>query len=178
MKITITGLAGTGKGTLSKKLAKQFNLEVFSIGDIFRKYAEKEGKELSQFEKEHLNNNFELDKKIDLHQTGVGEKKDNFILESRLGFYFIKDSFKINIICEDDVRFQRISLRESKDISLVKEETKNREESIDFRYKKIYGKTYKELISVTDFDIVINATNIGIEEVYQLALDKINEKLK
>ena len=39
MIITISGKAGSGKSTVAKELAKQLNLQHFSIGDIMRKMA-------------------------------------------------------------------------------------------------------------------------------------------
>ena len=37
--ITVSGLSGTGKGTVSDALAKEFKLKKISSGDLFRKLA-------------------------------------------------------------------------------------------------------------------------------------------
>jgi cytidylate kinase len=45
--ICISGLAGTGKSTLSKKLAEKYRLRYFSGGDVLKELAKKEGYDVS-----------------------------------------------------------------------------------------------------------------------------------
>ena len=45
--ICISGLAGTGKSTLSKKLAKKYRLRYYSGGDVLKELAKQEGYDVS-----------------------------------------------------------------------------------------------------------------------------------
>ncbi len=49
------------------------------------------------------------DAKIDGMQTEYGKDKNDFVLESRLGWFNVPDSLKIKLACEDNVRFERTS---------------------------------------------------------------------
>ena len=73
MKITIGGPAGTGKGTVGRMLAEQYEYEFVSGGDLFRKAAEEHGMTMEKFD-EYLTANPEIhiDKEIDGIQTSMG----------------------------------------------------------------------------------------------------------
>src|SRR3989339_1947629 len=45
--ICISGMAGTGKSTLSKKLAEKYGLRYFSGGDVLKEIAKQEGYDVS-----------------------------------------------------------------------------------------------------------------------------------
>ncbi len=46
--ICISGMAGTGKSTLSKKLAEKYNLKCYSGGDALKELAKAEGYDVSR----------------------------------------------------------------------------------------------------------------------------------
>jgi cytidylate kinase len=84
MKITISGIGGVGKGTISKLLAEKLNYKVLSGGDFFRSMAAE--KHLTVYEMDQfVRENPEYDVKLDNMQKDFGKNNDNFILESRLG---------------------------------------------------------------------------------------------
>ena len=93
MKITISGKVGSGKSTVAKLLAKKLSLEYYSIGTIMREMASERGLSINEFSKK-AENDKSIDIELDTRQKEIG-KKEKFIMDSRLGFYFIPDSFKI-----------------------------------------------------------------------------------
>lgn len=81
MKLIILGPPGSGKGTVSEKLAKDFRLFHVSVGDLLRKEAKKRtalGKEISSYiDKGNL---VPDQMAIDIAKKAIGKKK-NFIFD-------------------------------------------------------------------------------------------------
>lgn len=180
MKITLGGLSGTGTSSVGKAIAKALNYEFVSGGNFARKLAEERGMTVEEWDKYMLvTGDYSDDVKIDGMQKEYGNTKDNFVLESRLGWYNIPDSIKIKLYCEDDVRFQRTSKSDKERVGTIIEDfekTKNkslqREEDHRARIEKIYG--IKNLNDNSHFDFVIDTTNLTFEQVVQKCLDLIS----
>lgn len=81
MKLIILGPPGSGKGTVSERLAKDFHLFHLSVGDLFRKEVNKKtilGKEISRY----IDNGILVPHQMAVHiaKKAIGKKK-NFILD-------------------------------------------------------------------------------------------------
>jgi len=80
----------------------------------------------------------------------------------------IKDAdLKVLIFAEAEVRYSRIAKREGKDIYIVRQETKMREEMEKRRYQKYYG------INVDDwsvYDLIINSTRLSAEKIAEIII--------
>ncbi|OGF83055.1 hypothetical protein A3B18_02590 [Candidatus Giovannonibacteria bacterium RIFCSPLOWO2_01_FULL_46_13] len=162
-KITIFGLAGTGTSSTGKMLAEKLGYTFMSSGNMFRKMAEETNhtlKELEELSKKESKYDIELDQKI----KKFGEENNNFIVESRLAWYFIPDSLKIKLTCDFDARIERIANREGISAQEAKEHTIHREEAIFERYARYYGITD---FSDDKFDLVINNTDIPLSGVVE-----------
>ncbi len=83
MRITVSGLPGSGTTTVSKLLAEYYELELISSGEIFRRIAREKGMSLAEFgamaEKDPS-----IDLAIDKNQREVVHSHEKLILESRL----------------------------------------------------------------------------------------------
>ncbi|MCS7122132.1 MAG: AAA family ATPase [Archaeoglobaceae archaeon] len=174
LKITISGLPGTGKTTVGKILAKKLNLKFISAGEIFRKFSEQRGLTLEEFSK-FAEENPEIDNKIDQMQKELAEKEKDAIFEGRLSGWFIKDAnLKIWLFANEEIRYERIAKREGKDISVVKSETKMREELEKTRYKKFYG---IDLEDVSIYDLIINSGKFTAEEIAEIVIKALEFKV-
>ncbi|MGV8168920.1 MAG: (d)CMP kinase, partial [Candidatus Nanoarchaeia archaeon] len=163
MKITISGTLGSGKSTVGKMLAEKLGYKYYTTGGFMRDMAEKRGitlKELSAVaEKDPL-----VDKEIDDYQINLGKKEDNFILEGRLGYYFIPSSTKIFIKCSDEIAAERVlkefnegSVARKKEGLVANKETilsdlRKRRESERKRYKELYNINHDD---ESNFDFVV-----------------------
>src|ERR1700722_10395135 len=110
-KITIFGLAGTGTSSTGKILAETLHYSYHSSGSMFRDHAKKLGLDVYQFVElctAEPRYNRELDREIEL----FGKRNDDFVMESRLAWHFIPDSFKIKLVCDLDIRLARVSKRD------------------------------------------------------------------
>jgi len=162
MKVTIFGLAGTGKSSVARALAKDFNWEYMSNGNLFRELAEEEGMTLNEFEA-FAEKNDAIDKKIDARTKEYGEEHNNFIFEARLAWHFIPDSIKIKLACSDEERLRRIAGRDKISIEEARAQTIDREESIKLRFKEIYN--IEDFSNDNHFDYVLDTTPIDLRTV-------------
>ncbi len=81
MKLALLGPPGSGKGTLSEKLAKEFRLFHISIGDFLRKEAKKKtplGKEISSYINKGNLVHYKL--AVNIAKRAIGKKK-NYLLD-------------------------------------------------------------------------------------------------
>lgn len=185
MKITIGGPAGTGKGTSGRMIADHYGYKFVSGGDLFRRAAAERGMTMEEFDayaKEH-ESAWQVDKEIDAVQEKMGKEEDDFVLESRLAWYFVPDSIKIKFDCELDERIRRIASVNSteriayaqEDFEVTKEKTLKRFADHQARIRELYG--IEDLVADEHFDITIDTTHIPADEVARQAITQI-EKLK
>jgi cytidylate kinase len=146
MIITIGGLAGSGTTTAAEVLSKRLNIPFLSTGRIFREMASEYGMTIFEFSK-FAEDNTDIDMEIDKRQTDLANESENLIVEGRLSAYFIEADLRIWMLAPLDIRAKRICDRESKSITLAKEEIEIREKSETLRYLDIHN------IDINNFDI-------------------------
>ncbi|HDD36303.1 MAG: AAA family ATPase [Archaeoglobaceae archaeon] len=167
MKITISGLPGSGTTTVAKILAKKLNLKLISAGGIFRELAAKKGMTVVEFGK-YAENNPEIDFLIDRMQKEMAEKEDNVVVEGRLSGHMVKNpDLRVWLFADAEIRYARIAKRENKDIAVVRSETKKREKLEKSRYEKFYS------INIDDwsiYDLVINSGRFDAEKIAEIII--------
>ena len=75
MIIAISGLHGTGKSTIAKKIAEKLGLRHYSTGDAFRELAKEMNMTLKEFTS-YVENNPIIDKKLDEKVKSIGKQGD------------------------------------------------------------------------------------------------------
>lgn len=176
MRITISGMPGSGKSTMAKKLCEKYNLKYYYMGKIQREIAKKKKIsiiELGKFEEK----NPEIDNEIDEFQKSLG-KKDNILVDSRLGFFFIPNSIKIFLQVNLKEAAKRIMKfpREDEKFSSEEEAIKLINERINSeneRYKKYYG--LKNFSDEENYDLFLDTTNLSIEKVFAKIVEFIED---
>lgn len=175
MKITISGTPASGKSSVAKKVSELLKFTHFSMGDFQREIARDKGitiQELGKMEKHDKS----IDKMVDDKQVEIGKKKDNLVVDSRLGAYFIPDSIKVFVDADPEVRAQRLFLQKREEESFestedAKEEMLEREKVNRERFIEFYG---FDFFDMNNYDLVIDSTESSIEE----AAGKIVEYVK
>jgi cytidylate kinase len=173
--LCISGMAGTGKSTLSKKIAKRYNLKCYSGGDALKELAKEEGYEitgegwwespdgLNFLEKRVKDPQF--DKAVDKKFLGYA-KQGNVLLDSWTMPWLLKDGFKIWLMASLDKRAARVAERDKITIAEAYAVLKEKEAQTKAIYKKIYGFNLGE--DFTPFNFILDTDNLNANEVFDV----------
>jgi cytidylate kinase len=174
-KISITGDLGSGKSTVCGLIKEKYGFTVYSTGVIQRSLAEKYGMTTLQFNK-YMEDHPEIDQEIDDTLTRIGKENDNIILDSRLAWNFVPDSFKVYLSVELDTAADRIleAQRGSVESYANHEDAKTkilqRKASENLRYSKKYG---VDCSNLNNYDIVIDTTHLTPQEIADMIINKL-----
>ena len=175
MVICISGMAGTGKSTLSKKLAKKYNLKSYSGGDALKELAKEEGYDASRegwwetpeglnFLKERANDP-KFDQEVDAKLLEYASQ-GNVLLDSWTMPWLLKGGFKIWLMASIEKRAARVAIRDKISVPeaiKVLEEKESRTKAI---YKNLYGFVLGE--DLDPFDLVLDTDNLNADEVFEV----------
>ena len=171
MKITLSGSAGTGKGTIAKRLVTKYGLTYYDVGNLRRDEALKRNMSLAEYNDWSEHNN-QGDTFFDEKQKEIGRVEDNFIFVGRLSWYFIPDAIKILLTVSDEEAARRIfahSQSEGRvgehflDVDEARESVRTRNASDLTRYGALYG---IHSYDPAQFSLVIDTTSLSEDEVF------------
>jgi cytidylate kinase len=175
MVICVSGMAGTGKSTLAKKLARKYGLKYYSGGDALREMAKEEGYNsssrgwwespggLSFLRRREQEENFDRtvdDKLLKFAQRG------NVLLDSWTMPWLLKTGFKIWLLASIEKRAERVAKRDkitAKEALRMLREKEARTKAI---YRKLYGFNLGE--DLKPFNLVLDTDTLSAEEVFQV----------
>jgi len=185
--ITIAGKLGSGKSSTAKMVAEILGYKHYSTGDFMRAIANERNVSLVELSI-IAENDPSIDKALDDRNIEIGNM-ENIVLDSRLGFHFIPDSFKVFLDLDSIVASNRILEDKKNNPNRQKEDVNNFDtiESISNsiserliserkRYKELYG--IEDHTSPTNFNLVINTEKIPLEEVSKKVIEEYNNWLK
>lgn len=176
MKITISGVVGSGKSTISRILADKLGYKHYSIGQFMREIANKRNMSLMELSR-LAETDSTIDKELDARQLKLGKEEDNFVIDSRLGFHFIPDSFKVFLSVNLDEAAKRIlkDKRREEMYKTMEEASKalrRRMRSENVRYKEYYEIDFPKK---EHFDLIMDTTNKAPEEVVEEIIKAIKK---
>jgi cytidylate kinase len=176
--ITIAGTPGSGKSSAADGVAKKLFFRRFSSGDFFRKIGLNLGISLNEVSK-RAEIDPSIDKMTDNEVKKVG-KMNKIVLDSRLGFHWIPNSFKVYLNLSSEIAKDRISnnlktnkLREESENSSTTEEIYQkiieRIKSEKKRYMNLYKVDYTDY---RNFDLVIDTNKNNLEQVVEMIVSE------
>ena len=176
MIITIAGKPGSGKSTVAKLVAKELRYKHYSIGNLMRQVAKEKNVSLLKLSR-LAEKNPKIDLLLDKKSALLGKQKDNFVMDTRLGFYFIPHSIKIFLDVNLNTAAKRIlkNKRKNEKYKNIKEAKKKlleRMKSEKMRYKKYYNINH---FDKKHFDIVINTSKKSPKLIKEHILKKIRK---
>jgi CMP/dCMP kinase len=166
-RITVTGDPGSGKSTFARTVAGQSGYQLITTGQIFRSLAAGRGISLTELN-ELAEQQAEIDHEVDNYLKSLNDTTENLVLDSRMAWFFVRDSLKIRLTVDPEVAVQRIfrdtaELREIfPDLETAMEEVERRKRSEIMRYSKLYG---VDISDPRNFDLVINTSHKAPEDV-------------
>ncbi len=183
--ITISGKPGSGKSSTADKIAELLGYTRHSSGDMVRNILARQGMTLAEYNEKAIDDH-DLDTKIDEHLRNLRNKKD-IIVDSRLGFYWLPESFKVYL----DLDMQVATVRIYKDavsnnmrtkggevansLDTVSKQVRTRMEAERRRFKELYG---VDPYNPEHFDLVIDTSRHSPQTVALTIFDTYRRWLK
>lgn len=173
--VCISGMAGTGKSTLAKKVAQKYNLKYYSGGDALRALAVEKGYNSNVngwWESPDGLRFLEQRKKDASFDRAVDEKlleyaaQGNVLLDSWTMPWLVKQGFKIWLAASVEKQAERISRRDNITVEESLLALKEKETRTKAIYKKLYGFSLGE--DFAPFNLVLDTDNLSAEEVFQV----------
>ena len=172
--ITITGAPGAGVSSVAHCVAKKLRYQYFSSGDIFRIVAERHGVSIEKMN-EIAQNDSLVDQEIDQIIRDVGATESKLVVDSRLGYHWLHDSFKVYLNVDEAVGAERMYTREMDQHDgcehppeEIMELSKKRMEIKQIRYQKTYG---IDILNTRPFNIVIDTSDSTIQKTADAVID-------
>jgi cytidylate kinase len=183
MVICISGMAGTGKSTLAKRLAHKYGLTYHSGGDALRALAAERGLKstsngwwesaegLQFLEQRRADASFDraVDEKL-LEYAAEG----NVLLDSWTMPWLVRGGFKIWLAASVERQAERIAKRDCMTIEEALAALKEKETNTKAIYRQLYGFALSE--DFEPFDLILDTDNLTAEEVFQvlcMVIDKM-----
>ncbi|HAD14795.1 MAG TPA: cytidylate kinase [Saprospirales bacterium] len=160
-KITITGDLGSGKSAVSKILCERTGFEYISTGRVQRQLAQEIGIDTLEMNR-RADTDPTIDQRIDGIFVELGKDPNSYIIDSRMAWFFLPDSFKIYLQTDVQVAVQRIMNdpnRDSEQYASAEEAAQKilaRKASENARFLTKYG---ADCADFNNFDLVINTAN-------------------
>ena len=182
--IVVSGPPAIGKTTVAKGLAKEFNLNYLSGGDILKELANEEGFSSSGDDwwdtddgMKFLNQrkeNPEFDKKVDKKLIELFEKGDVVITSYTLP-WLIDDGIKLWLDGSAKNSAKRMQNRDNMDEFSALEVVNKRFNENKLIYKNLYNFEFGDDLSV--FDKIIQTDEKNADEVLEIAKSSVRELL-
>lgn len=171
--ISLSGMLGSGKSTVGKMLAQKLGYTFYSTGSAQRKIAQEKGITTLELNKLSMTD-ASIDKQIDGVFKTLVQEDENFVVDSRLAFFFIPSSCKIKLNIDTKVAAERIFNDKSRTqerayqtIKEAEEDLKSRRALEVERFKKLYN---VDIDNEANFDLIIDTTNKTPEEICEKIL--------
>ncbi len=179
--ICIAGMAGTGKSTLAKKLARKYGLKYYSGGDALKALAAEQGYDscrngwwespegLGFLAKREKDPKFDraVDEKL-LQHAALG----NVVLDGWTMPWLVKEGFKIWLSASVESRAERIARRDKMSCEEALQALKEKEARTKAIYKSLYGFLLGE--DLAPFDFILDTDNLSAEEVFQVLCNVVD----
>jgi predicted cytidylate kinase len=105
--ITISGDLGSGKSTVAAELAGRLGLRKVSMGDMHRAMAQSCGLTELQVNR-NPERSAEVDVRVDAYQRDLARSGETLVVDSRLGWHFFPDAFKVQLLTDPLVAARRV----------------------------------------------------------------------
>lgn len=180
--ITISGKPGSGKSSTADKVAELLSYTRHSSGDMVRSILKQKGMTLEKYNSE-AEDDHDLDALVDERLRALRDMED-IVVDSRLGFYWLPESFKVYLdldlsvatarIYKDTVSNSRRSGEDASSLDEVARMVEKRVASERNRFKAMYN---VDPYNTSHFDLVIDTSNHSPQTVALTVFDTYKQWL-
>lgn len=181
--ICVSGMTGSGKSTVAKRLAERYGFNYVSGGNALKTLAQEEGYKLDikgwwetteglKFLKQRMGD-FAFDKKIDEKLLKLAEQ-GNVVLDSWTMPWLFREGFKVWLEASPLVRAKRVTYRDSISIQEAIKALTEKDEQTKQIYKNLYGFDLGNDLS--PFNLVLSTDELEPDEVFHaicLVIDRL-----
>ena len=175
--ITVSGLAGVGKSTLAKKIAKKYKLKHVSLGQFFRKEAKRRKMSIEEF----LSNmekmdDIDFDVLFDKRVLELAYKSKRLVIEGRLSGVLLGNTAaaRLWVDCNSKNIAKRLAKRERESAKTALKDIKQRNRRDVVRYRRKYKINFS---NEKNYNIFIDNTE-SLSESLKESCFKIDMALK
>ena len=181
--ICISGMTGSGKSTVAKRLADKYGLGYFSGGNALRTLAQEEGYDSGvrgwwetaeglNFLQQRMGDPT-FDKKIDEKLLELA-KKGNIVLDSWTMPWLLNEGFKVWLEASPQVRAKRVTNREPISVEEALNALTKKDERTRQIYKSLYGFDLGH--DLTPFNLVLATDELDYDDVFY-AVSLVTDRL-
>jgi cytidylate kinase len=170
--VCICGLAGCGKSTVAKRLARKYGLEYYSGGAALKALAIEAGykpMERGWWESEEglgflreRSQDLSFDRRVDEKLLAVA-RLGGVVLDSWTMPWLLKDGFKVWLECSEKVRAERLAKRNGITSEVALKVLRDKEERTRRIYEGLYGFVLGE--DFGPFDLILDVSLLSADEV-------------
>jgi cytidylate kinase len=183
--ITIAGKPGSGKSSTADKLAELLGYARYSSGEIMREIAHERKIKLSELNK-RAEKDASIDDAIDKRLQDMREEND-VVIDSRIAFHWIPESFKVYLELDIDVAVARIykdqtinpKRAKSGDVSEnVSDMMHKIEQRINSERKRYIGLYHVDPFDPRPFDLIVDTQRHSPQTVALVIFDHYQKWLQ
>lgn len=159
--ISIAGELASGKGVISTAITEKLNYGIYRNGEYFRKLAKENNMDVTTFNK-YVKNHPEIDFEIERSATEYAKEHDEFVIDARLGWYAVPESFKVYLTVDINVAAERAfydeKRKQTESFSTIEEQKQDlitRYQLENERYWNLYHVRKEDL---SNYDYVLDTT--------------------
>lgn len=177
-KITVTGDLGSGKSAVSRILCERTGFDYISTGKVQRQLAQELGLDTLEMNR-RADTDPSIDERIDGIFVTLGQDPKGYVIDSRMAWFFLPDSFKVFLQTDVHVAVQRIlndPTRNSEQYTSPEEAAQKilaRKASENARFLAKYG---ADCSNLSNFDLVIDTARRSQAQVADLIFDVLEVK--
>lgn len=176
--LTVSGDLGSGKTSVAKALAARLGYRYLSTGQLHRDMATEMG--LNALELNiRAESDPEIDRRIDGMLLELADEAQDYVIDSRVAWHFVRGSLKIYLTADPDVAAERITedkarVNEPSYLSVMdaKAQLLARAESENRRFFAKYGISRR---NPDNYDVIVDTTLLSTEDVLNQLLVLISQ---
>ena len=178
--ISLAGDLASGKGETSKILTQKLGYGIYRNGQYFRELAKKMNMSVTEFNV-YVEAHPEIDRQIENSAAEYAKNNDNFIIDARLGWYAVPESFKVYLTVDIDVAakraFQDNERKDTENFATLEEQKADiikRYKLENERYYNLYNVRKEDM---SNYDLVIDTTSKTPKEVFEIVVEEYEKWL-